>query len=149
MNEIKPPKKPLIYYYVLVLLIVFAFNSLVMPYIMKAQVKEVDYGKFMSMTTAKQIGRVEITDSEIVFTDKADKTIYKTGIMDDPNRTQRLYDAGATFSKKIVQQNTPLENLLFSCRSRPGLSPPDQQRRKRLGRRWPASFYDRCSRSSS
>jgi len=114
MNEIKPPKKPLIYYYVLVLLIVFAFNSLVMPYIMKAQVKEVDYGKFMSMTTAKQIGRVEITDSEIVFTDKADKTIYKTGIMDDPNRTQRLYDAGATFSKKIVQQNTPLENLLFS-----------------------------------
>ena len=114
MNEIKPPKKPLIYYYVLVLLIVFAFNSLVMPYLMRAEVKEVDYGKFMSMTAAKQIKRVEITDSEIVFTDKDDKTIYKTGLMDDPGRTQRLFDAGATFSKKIVRENTPLENLLFS-----------------------------------
>jgi cell division protease FtsH len=114
MNEIQPPKKPLIYYYLLVLLAILAFNSLVMPYIMKAEVKEVDYGKFMSMTAAKQIGRVEITDSEIVFTDKADKTIYKTGLMDDPNRTQRLFDAGATFSRKIVKENTPLENLLFS-----------------------------------
>ena len=108
MKEVKSPKKPLLYYYGIVLLILFLFNMFVTPMIMENRVKEVDYGTFMNMTEDKNIGEVEISDSQILFTDKAETQIYKTGTMDDPNLTERLYEAGATFSKNIEKKTSPL-----------------------------------------
>ena len=113
MKEVKSPKKPLLYYYGIVLLVLFLFNMFVTPMIMENRVKEVDYGTFMNMTEDKNIGEVEISDSQIVFTDKAETQIYKTGAMDDPNLTERLYEAGATFSKNIETKTSPfLSGLL-------------------------------------
>ncbi len=114
MNEVKQPKKPLAYYYGIVLVVLLLFNLLVMPMITNAQIKEVDYGTFMSMTEKKEIGRVEIEDNQILFTNKGETQIYKTGIMDDPDRTQRLYDAGAQFSSEIVEETSPLLSALLS-----------------------------------
>ena len=114
MNEVKQPKKPLAYYYGIVLVVLLLFNLLVMPMITNAQIKEVDYGTFMSMTEKKEIGRVEIEDNQILFTNKDETQIYKTGIMDDPDRTQRLYDAGAQFSSEIVEETSPLLSALLS-----------------------------------
>ena len=90
MKEVKSPKKPLIYYYGIVLLIILIFNTVVSPLLMNAKVQEVDYGTFMKMIEEKNIGRVEIDDSEIVFTDKDEAQIYKTGEMNDPTLTERL-----------------------------------------------------------
>ncbi len=114
MKEVKSPKKPLLYYYLIVLLVLFLFNMFVTPMIMENRVKEVDYGTFMNMTEDKNIGEVEISDSQIVFTDKAETQIYKTGIMDDPNLTERLYEAGATFSKNIERKTSPLLSGLLT-----------------------------------
>ena len=114
MKEVKSPKKPLLYYYGIVLLILFLFNMFVTPMIMENRVKEVDYGTFMSMTEDKNIGEVEISDSQILFTDKAETRIYKTGTMDDPNLTERLYEAGATFSKNIEKKTSPLLSGLLT-----------------------------------
>lgn len=114
MKEVKSPKKPLLYYYGIVLLILFLFNMFVTPMIMENRVKEVDYGTFMSMTEDKNIGEVEIFDSQILFTDKAETRIYKTGTMDDPNLTERLYEAGATFSKNIEKKTSPLLSGLLT-----------------------------------
>ena len=114
MNEVKQPKKPLAYYYGIVLLLLLVFNWLVMPLITDAQIKEVDYGTFMSMTEQKNIGRVEIEDNQILFTDKGETRIYKTGVMQDPDLVQRLYDAGATFSSEIVEETSPLLTFLLS-----------------------------------
>ena len=114
MNEVKQPKKPLAYYYGIVLLLLLVFNWLVMPLITDAKIKEVDYGTFMSMTEQKNIGRVEIEDDEILFTDKGETRIYKTGVMQDPDLVQRLYDAGATFSSEIVEETSPLLAFLLS-----------------------------------
>lgn len=114
MKEVKSPKKPLLYYYGIVLLILFLFNMFVTPMIMENRVKEVDYGTFMSMTEDKNIGEVEISDSQILFTDKAETQIYKTGTMDDPNLTERLYEAGATFSKNIEKKTSPLLSGLLT-----------------------------------
>ena len=114
MNEVKQPKKPLAYYYGIVLVALLLFNLLVMPMITDAQIKEVDYGTFMSMTEKKEIGRVEIEDNQILFTNKDESQIYKTGLMDDPDRTQRLYDAGAQFSSEIVEETSPLLSALLS-----------------------------------
>ena len=114
MNEVKQPKKPLAYYYGIVLVVLLLFNLLVMPMITNAQIKEVDYGTFMSMTEKKEIGRVEIEDNQILFTNKDESQIYKTGLMDDPERTQRLYDAGAQFSSEIVEETSPLLSALLS-----------------------------------
>ena len=108
MKEVKSPKKPLIYYYVIVLLVLAAFNFFVSPLLLSRQVTEVDYGTFMSMTEKKNIGRVEVEDSQIIFTDKNNDNIYKTGVMDDPNLTERLYQSGATFSKDIEQTMSPI-----------------------------------------
>lgn len=90
------------------------FNLFAMPQIMQQRVKEVDYGTFMSMTEKKEIGLVEVRDNEIVFTDKSEKQIYKTGIMNDPGMTERLYSSGAKFSKEIVQEASPLMNFILS-----------------------------------
>ena len=114
MNEVKQPKKPLAYYYGIVLLLLLVFNWLVMPLITDAKIKEVDYGTFMSMTEQKNIGRVEIEDNQILFTDKGETRIYKTGVMQDPDLVQRLYDAGATFSSEIVEETSPLLAFLLS-----------------------------------
>ena len=104
MKEVKSPKKPLLYYYGIVLLVLVIFNVIVTPMITKSMVREVDYGTFMSKIEDKKIEDVQIEDNQILFTDKDDSNIvYKTGVMDDPTLTERLYDAGAKFSKEIDQ----------------------------------------------
>ena len=108
MKEVKSPKKPLIYYYGIALLLIFLFNIIVMPMIAQEKVKEVDYGTFMSMTEQKNIGKVEVQDPQIIFTDKKDKTVYKTGTMDDPALTERLYESGAKFTKDIQTTMSPM-----------------------------------------
>ena len=92
MKEVKPSKKPLAIYYAIVLLVLLVLNLVFVPWLTERQVKEVDYGTFMSMTAEKQIGRVDIESNQIVFTDKEEKQIYKTGLMNDPGLTQRLYE---------------------------------------------------------
>ena len=114
MKEVKSPKKPLIYYYVIVLLVLAAFNFFVSPLLLSRQVTEVDYGTFMSMTEKKNIGRVEVEDSQIIFTDKNNDNIYKTGVMGDPNLTERLYQSGATFSKDNEQTMSPIMSFLLT-----------------------------------
>lgn len=114
MKEVKSPKKPLIYYYVIVLLVLATFNLFVSPLLLSRQVTEVDYGTFMSMTEKKNIGRVEVEDSQIIFTDKNNDNIYKTGVMGDPNLTERLYQSGATFSKDIEQTMSPIMSFLLT-----------------------------------
>ncbi len=114
MNEVKKPKKPLIFYYALVLIAMLLINMLLVPYLAEKQVKEVDYGTFMEMTENKEIGQVEISDDEILFTDKSGDNYYKTGVMNDDDLVQRLYDSGAQFSSEIVQQTSPLMNLLLT-----------------------------------
>ena len=114
MKEVKSPKKPLIYYYVIVLLVLAAFNFFVSPLLLSRQVTEVDYGTCLSMTEKKNIGRVEVEDSQIIFTDKNNDNIYKTGVMDDPNLTERLYQSGATFSKDIEQTMSPIMSFLLT-----------------------------------
>lgn len=114
MKEVKTPKKPLIYYYGIVLLFLMLFNVLVTPKLMEWQVKEVDYGTFMSMIEEKNIGYVEVTDTQITFTDKENTAIYKTGLMDDPQLTTRLYDSGAAFAKNIEKKTSPILSFLLS-----------------------------------
>ena len=92
MKEVKNPKKPLIFYYGVILLVVILLNLIAGPMLMQHQVKDVDYGTFLSMIADKNIGEVEIDNSEIIFTDKSNETTYKTGKMDDPQLVQRLYD---------------------------------------------------------
>ena len=114
MNEVKKPRKPLIFYYVLVLLAMLLINMLLVPYMAERQVKEVDYGTFMDMTENKEIGEVEISDDEIIFTDKDGTNYYKTGVMNDDGLVDRLHDSGAKFSSEIVQQMSPLMSLLLT-----------------------------------
>lgn len=114
MKEVKSPKKPLIYYYGIVLLILMLFNMLILPMMLRQQVSEVDYGTFMDMIEEQNIGRVEVTDNQITFTDKGNTTVYKVGVMNDPSLTERLHDAGAVFSKDIVETTSPIIGFLFS-----------------------------------
>ena len=113
MQEVKKPRKPLIFYYTIALVILLLFNLLAMPYINAYQVKEVDYGTFMSMTEEQNIGKVEVMDNQIVFTDKAEENIYKTGRMDDPQMVDRLYNSGAEFASEIVEETSPLLTILL------------------------------------
>ena len=114
MNEVKTPKKPLISYYCVVILLLLLFNMLVMPTISQRQVKEVDYNTFMEMTYNDNIGKVELQDNQILFTDKDNKQVYKTGLMSDPELTQRLYDHGAQFASEIQEQMSPVLSFLLS-----------------------------------
>ena len=114
MNEIKKPKKPLIFYYTLVLVIIILINSLLVPWMAKMQIKEVDYGTFMTMTDNKEIGKVEIQSNQILFTNKDESVIYKTGVMEDPGLVERLHDSGAEFASEIVEQTSPLLSFLLS-----------------------------------
>lgn len=115
MQEVKQPnKKPFIFYYMIALIVIILINSLLVPQIVQRAVKEVDYNTFMQMTYDKQIDEVQVQNNQIVFTAKDDKTIYKTGLMDDPDRTQRLYDSGAKFSSEIVEEASPVLSFLIS-----------------------------------
>ncbi len=114
MNEVKKPKKPLIFYYLMVLLAMMLFNWLVMPWMLERQIQEVDYGTFMTMTEEHNIGQVDIQSNQIVFTDKDNTKIYKTGLMDDPGRTERLHASGAVFSSEIIEEASPLMSILLS-----------------------------------
>ena len=114
MNEVKTPKKPFYVYYAIVLLALFLINALLVPKIAGRMVKQVDYDTFMKMTLDKQIDEVEVQDNQIIFTSKDDKTIYKTGVMNDPDLTQRLYDSGAKFSSEIVEQMSPMLSFFIS-----------------------------------
>ena len=113
MKEVKPSKKPLAIYYAIVLLVLLVINLVVMPWLAERQVQEVDYGTFMSMTEQENIGKVDIQPNQIIFTDKDNKQIYKTGLMNDPGLTGRLYDAGAQFSSEIVEQGSPVLSFLL------------------------------------
>ena len=114
MKEIKNPKRPLVYYAVVAMLAVLLFNLLAVPAMANAAVKEVDYGTFMDMTEKGDIGKVEIESNQIIFTDKSGQNFYKTGLMDDPDRTERLYKAGAEFSSEIVEQTSPLLSFVLT-----------------------------------
>lgn len=114
MKEVKTPKKPLAIYYAIVLLVLMLLNFVFVPWMNERQIKEVDYGTFMSMTEEKDIGRVDVESNQILFTDKDETQVYKTGLMNDPDLTQRLYDAGAQFSSEIVEQASPLMSFLLS-----------------------------------
>ena len=114
MNEVKPTKKPLIYYYMIALLILFLFNSIVMPMITESQIQDVDYGTFMSMTESLQIGQVQIQDNQIVFTDKENTAVYRTGTMNDPDLVDRLYGSGAVFTSEIVRETSPGLSFLLT-----------------------------------
>ena len=114
MNEVKHPKKPLIYYYIIAMLIVFLLNSLALPYIAKRSIQTVDYGEFMEMTYAQEIGSVDIQDNQILFTNKDNTQIFRTGLMNDPDLTERLYENGATFSSEIVEEMSPLLSFFLS-----------------------------------
>ena len=113
MNEVKTPKKPLIYYYTIAMLVLLLMNLLVTPLLQQMRIKEVDYGTFMTMTENKQIDKVEIENNRILFKG-TDGAIYQTGLMDDPGRTERLYASGAEFSSEIVQEMSPLLSFLFT-----------------------------------
>ena len=114
MKEVKSPKKPLLYYYGITLLVILLFNLLVAPLIARNQVTETDYGTFMQMIEDKDIGKVQVESDQIIFTGKTDGTVYTTGAMDDPTLTQRLYDAGATFTKEVQQTTSPLLSLFLT-----------------------------------
>lgn len=114
MKEVKSPKKPLIYYYSIVVLVLVIFNIFVSPLLLKQQVVEVDYGTFMNMIEEKNIGQVQVEDSQIVFTDKDNEIVYKTGVMDDPGLTERLYESGAKFAKDIEKTMSPFLSILLT-----------------------------------
>ena len=114
MKEVKSPKKPLLYYYLIITAAILIFNLIFTPLLLKEQVKDVDYGTFMSMIEKKEIGEVQVEDSEIIFTDKDNANIYSTGAMDDPTLTQRLYESGAKFTKEVQQTTSPLVSFLLT-----------------------------------
>ena len=114
MKEVKSPKKPLIYYYGIVLLIILLFNLLITPLLSRQQVTEVDYGTFMDMIDDKDIGTVQVEDSQILFTDKEDTVVYKTSPMEDPTLAQRLHEAGAQFDRVIEEPISPIWSFLLT-----------------------------------
>ncbi len=113
MKEVKKPKKPLIFYYGVVLVALLLFNLLILPWLARRQIQEVDYGTFMTMTENGTLGEVQIEGNQILFTDKDMTQVYKTGPMDDPGLVERLHGAGVTFSSEIIEQASPLASLLL------------------------------------
>lgn len=113
MKKEKSPKRPLIYYYIIVVLCLMLINSLVVPWFAQRQVQLVDYNTFLDMTQQQQIGLVEVQEDQIVFTNKDNTAIYKTGRMEDPALVERLIDSGARFSQEIVEEMSPLTSLLL------------------------------------
>ena len=114
MQEVKRPQKPLIYFYVAMILVILIFNCFVAPYLARKAIKDVDYGTFMTMTEREEIGKVQIQQNQIVFTDKDESAIYRTGVIEDPGLVERLHASGATFTSEIVEETSPLTSLLLS-----------------------------------
>lgn len=114
MKEVNQPKKPLIYYYCIVLFVILLFNLLVAPLISTPHVTTVDYGTFMSMIENKEIGLVQVDEAQILFTNKDNTVIYETGAMNDPSLTERLYESGAEFSKVVPEQTSPIIGFLLT-----------------------------------
>lgn len=116
MNEVKKPKKSLMYYYCIVTIVLVLFNALAMPWITEHRIHKVDYNTFIQMTEKKEVGKVQIKeqDNSIVFTDKDEKTIYKTAMVSDQNLTERLYKAGVSFSGEEIEQMSPVLSFLLS-----------------------------------
>lgn len=114
MNEVKNPKKPVYYFYAIALIAIFLFNALAMPFIANRQIKEVDYGTFMTMTENQEIGQVDVQDNQILFTNKDNSQIYKTGIMNDPDIVSRLHESGAKFSSEIVEEMSPFLSIFLT-----------------------------------
>lgn len=114
MNEIKPPKKPLIYYYGIAFVLLILFNSLIMPFAEKHQIEEVSYNTFIQKTEDKDIGSVKIEDNEITFTDKDKSHVYRTGEMNDPDLVKRLAASGADFKNIPARQASPIENFFLN-----------------------------------
>ena len=114
MNEVKKPKKPLLYYWGIVMLIMMLFNFLAMPKILERQIVETDYGTFMAMAEEENIGRVQVQDNQIVFTDKEEKNVYKTGLLYDPGLVERLKASGAEFSGEIIEETSPFLSILLT-----------------------------------
>lgn len=114
MNEVKHPKKPIFFYYGIIITIILLFNLVFLPQFVERRIVEVDYGTFMTMTDEKNVGQVEIQENQIVFTNKAGDKIYKTGLIDDPGRTERLHKAGAKFGGEIVEKTSPFLSMLLT-----------------------------------
>ncbi len=119
MNEVKTPKKPLIVYYAIAILVVLLINTLLVPMVSQARVKYVDYGTFIQMTEEDKISEVQVQDNQIVFITKEDEAnknavYYRTGKMDDPELTSRLSAHGVRFDKEIVEETSPLLSFLLS-----------------------------------
>ncbi len=114
MQEVKRPKLPLIFYYAIVIAVILLLNMIIVPYIAQRQVIEVDYGTFMSMADEKNIGKAQVEDNQILFTDKAGDKVFKTGRMDDPDLNTRLYEAGAEYGSPIVEEASPLMSFIFT-----------------------------------
>ena len=115
MNEVKNPRKPLIVFYIIMLLVMFAFNSLLAPMLAEEQkIKEVDYGTFMTMTEEGNIGSVQIEENQILFTSKDGKETYRTGVMNDPDLVNRLHASGAEFTSQIIREMSPLASFFLS-----------------------------------
>jgi len=114
MKEVKSPKKPLIYYYCVVMLVLMLFNFFAMPWLIRSRVREVDYGTFMTMTENNEIGLVDVQSNQILFTDREQTSVYKTGVMNDPGLVDRLHASDAVFSGEIVEQMSPLANIFLT-----------------------------------
>ncbi len=115
MQEVKSPKRPMIFYYIIALVAILCINFLLLPALEQRQVKEVDYGTFMTMIDEKQIDSVNIESNQIIFTDKSGDTVYKTGIIEDPNLVTRLHESGAKFSSEIIEPTSPIISFLMAC----------------------------------
>ena len=116
MKEVRPPKRPLIFYYCVAMLILLLFNFLAMPWMARQQIQEVDYGTFMDMAENQDLGQVEIQEQEnqIVFTNKDETAVYSTGMIPDPDLKQMLKDSGAEFSGQVIQQTDPILSFLLT-----------------------------------
>ena len=115
MKEVKSPKRPLLYYYGIVLLIILVFNLFITPLLSQRHVVEVDYGTFMDMIEEKQIGVVQVEDTQILFTNLDETTVYKTGVMEDPTLAERLHECGAKFDRVIEEPTSPLLSLFLTA----------------------------------
>ena len=115
MQEVKSPKRPMIFYYIIALVAILCINFLLLPALEQRQVKEVDYGTFMTMFDEKQIDSVNIESNQIIFTDKSGDTVYKTGIIEDPDLVTRLHESGAKFSSEIIEPTSPIISFLMAC----------------------------------
>ena len=114
MNEVKQPRRPILIFYIVMLVLMLLFNMFVIPAMAKQQIKEVDYGTFMTMTENGEIGKVEVRSNMILFTNKDGSLFYRTGVMDDPGLTERLHESGAEFTSQIVEQASPLASFILS-----------------------------------